>query len=92
MALIIQWTSLALEDLLSIREYIQKDKPLAAKETAARIKKTVERLSRFPKSGRILKTIPQIREVIFGNYRIFYRIRKNHVEIFRIYHGKREIP
>ncbi len=91
MALSIQWSSFALEDLLSIREYIHKDKPNAAKETASRIKKAVERLSRFPKSGRVLRAIPHIREVISGNYRIFYRIKKNHVEILRIYHGKREI-
>jgi toxin ParE1/3/4 len=84
------WTSLALQDLIEIKEFIQRDKTLAAQNEATRIKKSVERLIRFPHSGRVLRTIPNIRELVTGNYRIFYRVRGKQVEILRIYHGKRK--
>lgn len=87
----IQWTSLALKDLSNIKVYIQKDKPIAAKQEAGRIKKSLERLARFPESGRKSLDILGVREVISGNYRIFYQIRNSKIEILRIYHGKRNI-
>lgn len=90
MNLKIQWTSLALKDLLSIKEYIRRDKPIAAKQEAQKIKKSVERLSRFPQSGRKVDRIPGIREVIIGNYCIFYRIHLSKIEILRVYHGRQD--
>lgn len=85
------WTPLALKDLADIRDYIQRDKTIAAKREAERIKKSVERLPRFPESGRRLETVPLIREVIAGNYRIFYRILPRRIAILRVYHGRRKI-
>lgn len=92
MARKIRWTSLALKDLLEIKEFIQRDNPPAAKREARRIKRSVERLARFPESGRKSPDIPSVREVIAGNYRIFYRTHLSQVEILRIYHGKRRTP
>ncbi|MBI2981480.1 MAG: type II toxin-antitoxin system RelE/ParE family toxin [Deltaproteobacteria bacterium] len=91
MACRIQWTSLALKDLGEIREFIQRDKPIAAKSEARRIKKSVERLSSFPQSGHFLGKIPSVREIVSGNYHIYYRIHGRQVEILRIYHGRRSI-
>jgi len=88
----ILWTSLALKDLLEIKEYIHRENPSAAKKEADKIKKATERLSQFPESGRSLKTLPTLREVISGNYHIFYRAEATQVAILRIYHGKRNIP
>lgn len=85
----IRWTSLALKDLIEIKEFIQRDNPGAAKREGRRIRKSVERLSRFPESGRKSADIPSVREVITGNYRVFYRIHSSQVEILRVYHGKR---
>jgi len=86
----IRWTSLALKDLLEMKSYIQQDNPTAAAKEAAKIIKSTSRLSRFPLSGRLLQTIPTLREIISGNYRIFYRVHSNQIEILRVYHGKRK--
>ena len=83
------WTPLALRDLVEIRDFIQRDKPSAAKQEAKRIQKIVERLSQFPESGRRVETIPMVREVVAGNYHVYYCIRPLQVEILRVYHGKR---
>ncbi len=85
----IQWTSLALKDLSEIKEYIQKDKPIAARQEAGKIRKSVERLARFPESGRKSLDIPGVREIVSGNYKIFYRVKNQKIAILRIYHGKR---
>ena len=51
----------------------------------------VERLERFPESGRIVpeKNEPSIREIILGNYRIVYRFRNDVAELLTIHHGAR---
>ena len=85
----IGWTSLSLKDLLEIKTYIQRDNPKAAKREAQRIRKSVDRLARFPESGRKSKDIPFVRELISGNYRLFYRMHNSQIEILRVYHGKR---
>lgn len=85
----IRWTPLALKDLVEIRDFIHRDKPVAAKQEAVRIKKAVERLPRFPESGRRVETVPTLREIIAGNYHIYYRARPSEIVILRIYHGRR---
>lgn len=89
MAAHIFWTPLALKDLSNIREYIQKDNPRASKKEAGKIKVSVERLKRFPLSGRPSPDILGVREIVKNPYRIFYRVRSKNVEILRIYHDKR---
>ncbi len=49
----------------------------------------VEQLIEFPESGRIVpeKKDSEIRELIEGNYRIFYRLQKNKITILRIHNS-----
>ena len=46
----------------------------------------VDQLIEFPESGRIVpeKEDPVIRELIEGNYRIFYRILRGNITILRL--------
>lgn len=50
-------------------------------------------LDRFPFSGRIVPEIGRedIREVLCGDYRIIYRVRRNTPEIISVRHGHRLI-
>lgn len=87
----LRWTPLALQDLSGIRDYIHRNNPTAAKKEAKRIRNSVERLARFPLSGRSLKVISLVREVVSGNYRIFYLPVGREIRILRIYHGSRDV-
>jgi plasmid stabilization system protein ParE len=51
----------------------------------------IERLENFPQSGRVVpeKNDPQIREILLGNYRIIYRLRKDVAELLTLHHGAR---
>lgn len=53
---------------------------------------TVERLSDFPESGRIVPEmgIRRIREIIYGSYRVIYSL-KDKVEILTVRHGSQII-
>ena len=49
------------------------------------------RLEIFPQSGRIVPELQleMMREIIFGNYRIVYRLRKEEVEVLIVFHAAR---
>ncbi len=78
--------------LTEIEDYISKD----SSERAARfVNQLIERaeavLSDKPQAGRIVPEIanPNIRELIFKNYRIVYRLNENNVEILTVFEGHR---
>lgn len=54
---------------------------------------SVERLIEFPRSGRIVPefNVENIREIIFHNYRIVYRIKNTYLEIILVTHGAKLI-
>jgi addiction module RelE/StbE family toxin len=89
------WTGPALRNLLEIVQHIKIDKPGAAKRFGKLVKEKVSRLAQFPNSGRIVPefSIPTLREIIIGDYRIIYRIvsTKRQVEILTVYHGAKSI-
>jgi plasmid stabilization system protein ParE len=87
----IRWTTQAADDLEAIVNFISIDSEAYASLLAADILKVVERIGIFPGSGRPVPEVktPELREVLFGNYRIIYRIKPEAAEILTIFHGAR---
>ena len=87
----VRWTLQAADDLDSIAQFISKDSPQYARLFVSDIFQAVERLSEFPKSGRMVPELndPVVREIIFGNYRLVYRFKAKLIELLTIYHGAR---
>jgi addiction module RelE/StbE family toxin len=83
------WTPRAVEDLKTIARFIHEDNRQAARRFADRIKHRAESLCRFPNRGRVLPEIGRddVRELIEGNYRIAYRVRKDAVDILTVFEG-----
>ncbi|WP_081622841.1 MULTISPECIES: type II toxin-antitoxin system RelE/ParE family toxin [unclassified Thioalkalivibrio] len=73
----IVWSPLALERVEDIARYTSEDSPDAAVRWVDDLFAAVERLSDFPKSGRMVPEVgsPRIRELIFGAYRVIYSIK-----------------
>ena len=71
------WSPSARFDLNEISAYIDEVDPVAAAKFIRSVFNTVERLSRFPESGRIVPDFgdSSIREVIRRPCRIVYRVR-----------------
>ena len=70
------WSPLAIEKLEAIAKFIALDKPTAAEKWVNDIFDRADLLGSQPESGR---QVPELlgtsyREVIFGNYRIIYKV------------------
>jgi addiction module RelE/StbE family toxin len=89
----INWTKKSIKDLKAINDYISLDSTFYAARFISKIIKRVDQLIDFPESGRMVpeKNTPEIRELIEGNYRIFYRLKKDKITILRIHNAARKI-
>ena len=58
---------------------------------AERVFAAVKRLEAFPRSGRVVPEIGQedIREIIFGSYRIVYVVSEGEVNMLTVFHAAR---
>ncbi len=88
------WSPLAIDRASEIAEYIAQDKPSAAEKWIKTVFSKVEQLKSSPEIGRVVPEIrnDQIRERIYGNYRIIYRLEKTQISILTIRHGKQILP
>ena len=90
----ILWTEPAISDLEAIQDYIARDSELYANDFVASILDETQRLESFPKIGRATPEAhsPNIRELLYGSYRIIYRIHKEEmIQILTVIHGSRDI-
>ena len=88
----LNWTEQAAEDLKNIFDFISIDSPKYAVIHIKRIREKARLIKKQPKIGRIVPEIgnENIRELIFGNYRIIYRIvSQDRLDVLTIYHSAR---
>ena len=85
----IRWSPIATDDYESIIRYYEKTAPKFAQNLAKKIIFIIENLIQFPKMGRLVPELEntEIREIIYRNFRIIYRLHENLLEIARIIHG-----
>ena len=87
---------MANDDLLSIKDYIEKelDNPAAAANTLAKITKSLRLLVDFPLSGAPLASIIEFetdyRFIVSGSYMSFYRYIDDTVFIDRVLYARRD--
>ena len=88
------WSPLALERVNEIADYIAEDDAKTARRFLIDIFGAAERLESFPNSGRVVPEVkrPNVREIIFGNYRVIYRVERKRVSILTVRHGKQRLP
>ena len=87
------WTKSAVLNLESIKNYIAQDSQYYAVELTEKIFGAVEKLGVFPRLGREVPEIKKenIREIIYGNYRILYKIGTDILYIIAIIHAARDL-
>lgn len=85
------WSPRAIADLEDTCNYIARDSHRYASIFASNIISMVKRIPQFPNTGRIVPEYQDsnIREKIYGNYRIVYRINADVIGIVAIHHGAR---
>jgi toxin ParE1/3/4 len=75
----IVWSRRAVRHLTSVRDYIAKDDPKAAEETARRILESADRLAAHPHLGRTSYIVP-------------YRIKGERLELIAVFQGRQKWP
>jgi toxin ParE1/3/4 len=68
---------------------LQKERPRAAIAFRKKTESSLQRLTLYPESGRLLPEFPDLpfREIIVAPYRFFYRLHGKTVWIVAVWHG-----
>ena len=87
------WSPLALARVREAAQYIARDNPPAARTWAESVFDRVSQIAGFPTSGRVVPELGRddVRELIYGRYRIIYRIEEKAVLILTVRLGNRII-
>ena len=93
MAYSIKWSPKAVLHFESICDYIARDSRHYAALFARKILSLVKAIPQFPKAGRIVPEYndENLRERLYENYRIVYRVKEEVIEIVAICHGARPL-
>jgi addiction module RelE/StbE family toxin len=88
------WSPLAIERVSETAAYIAQENPDAAENWVNRVFQKVEDLKSFPESGRVVPETENksIRELIYGNYRLIYRLEEKRISVLTVRHGKQILP
>jgi toxin ParE1/3/4 len=87
------WTNESLNRLIEIEDYISEDSPRRALDFVNQIIQKAESIKKHPRKGRVVPefSIPEIRELVYKNYRIVYIIRTESLEILTVFESHRLI-
>ncbi len=91
----IKWTELAENKVFDIASYIALDSIYEAEKWVDSIFSYVKQLQKFPESGRFVpefKARKDLRELVFNNYRIVYKIEKPVIYILTVRSYKQILP
>ncbi|MHA1746004.1 MAG: type II toxin-antitoxin system RelE/ParE family toxin [Promethearchaeota archaeon] len=85
----ITWMPQAIKDMDTILSYIEIDSGYFARITIQKIFSAVEQLTKFPQMGRIVseKNDPNLREILYRNYRIVYKYSNDEIFILTVFHS-----
>ncbi|MCX5805812.1 MAG: type II toxin-antitoxin system RelE/ParE family toxin [Proteobacteria bacterium] len=88
------WSPLAIDRVSEIATYIAQENPAAAEKWVDTVFRKVEDLQDFPESGRVVPETENkaIRELIYGNYRLIYRLEEKRISVLTVRHGKQILP
>ena len=91
MALGLDWSPEAIEDIESIASYIERDSAWYAKAVVSKIVEIAETIPAFPELGRMFPEVGDsaIRERLVYNYRVIYRLESERVVIAAVIHASR---
>jgi plasmid stabilization system protein ParE len=88
-----RWLRTALRNLDEEASYIAADDPAAARLVVARVLEAVAQLADQPGLGRPGR-VPSTRELVVARtrYVVPYRVKRDTVEILRVFHTSRRLP
>ena len=84
---------MATRDLRALHLYISRDSAAYADRFIDKLASSFRNLSHFPNLGKLVEDseTPNVRELVFQNYRIFYRVQPDKIVILAVLHGGRDL-
>ncbi len=94
--LTVRWAQAASLDLIEIVEFMKLDRPDAARKIGRSILAVAPRLSRNPRSGKVVPElwehgISDYRQVLVSQYRVIYAIRSQRIDIEAVIDSRRDL-
>ena len=85
------WSPRAVDALAEAVRYIATENPGAATRWAEGLLEALDRLEHFPRSGRMVPELgrEEYRELLYGDFRVIYRVGSNAGFILTVVHGRR---
>ena len=89
----VRWSLSAGNDLQDIEDFIARDSVLHAITFVDRVVESTETLLKMPQIGRMVPEFnrPDLRELLFRDYRIVYLLQDDATFILRVVHGSRDL-
>lgn len=93
MAVLIEWSPEAVEDLELIAEYVARDSSFYARAVVTQILSVSRSLAEFPRLGRVVPELGEetVRERFSYSYRLIYRLEPKRILVVAVIHGKRSL-
>jgi len=87
----IDYTDVAINDLVRLRAFIAEHNPSAANKIAKQLLVGIQRLSQQPRLGHPVREAPEpekIRDIVLGRYVVRYTLLSQAVLVLRVWHHK----
>ena len=93
MALRVEWSVEARDDLRKIAEFIGRDSRAYAAAVVRRVLRGTRKLERFPQMGRVVPELGDeaFRELLVYGFRVIYRVEGDLVTITAVAHGRQSL-
>ena len=90
----VHWTDTARDHLRAIHAYVARNSPQYALRVVDRLTRRSQQIAEFPLSGREVPefSVPQVREILEGSFRIIYYIKLDQIDVLAVIHGAQQIP
>ena len=92
----VHWSEPASLDLIEIVEFVQHDRPTAARKLGQTLLLEASRLNRHPRRGKIVpelleQGISDYRQILVTAYRVVYAIRADSIDIVAVIDSRRDL-
>ena len=84
----LQFTASATRDLRRLRDFINEHDPAAAARVSQRLGRTIRLLRDQPALGKAVEELPDVRELVAGDYVVRYTVKGQAVVVLRVWHGR----
>jgi toxin ParE1/3/4 len=85
-----RFTRSATRDLTRLRDFIARYDPEAAVRVSKRLRRVIRLLVDQPALGQAIDGLPDVRDLVAGDYLLRYTVRDECIVVLRVWHGRED--